>query len=126
MKRIDRAAKHPGFAERFQQAVTRSGVKDTQKSLAKLLGVSEVMIWSYKNGEKLPRMAMAVKIAETFNTSVEWLLQGSGSAVKENSPTYQIGSTPSKTTKDIMALLKTLSEDQRKEVLNILKKTFKA
>ena len=124
MKKPNRGKKHTGFAKRFQQVVTRSGVEDTQRSLAKLLGVSEVSIWNYKNGEKLPGMAMAVKIADTFDSSVDWLLQGRGSPVRENSPIYHIGTPSSQTTKDIITLLKTLSEDQRKEALNILKKTF--
>ena len=66
--------KHPEFAKRFNQAVSLSGVESTQKALGKLIGVSEVMIWSYRNGEKLPRMAMALNMAEIFGVSIDWLL----------------------------------------------------
>jgi transcriptional regulator with XRE-family HTH domain len=117
--------KHPDFAERFKQAVRQSGVKDTQKELSKLFGVSEVMIWSYKNGEKLPRMAMAISIAEKLNTSVEWLLQGTGSAIKEPMATYD-ASPLKKSTREAIDLLESLSEAERKEALKLLKKTFKS
>ena len=108
--------KHPEFAKRFQYAVTQSGVKDTQKSLAKLFGVSEVMIWSYKNGEKLPRMAMAISIADKLNTSVEWLLQGTGVATRDPAAEYQ--PTPLyKTTQAVVDILEILSESDRKLAL---------
>lgn len=70
--------KHREFSKRFNQAVEASGLPATQKALGKLLGVSEVMIWSYKNGEKLPRMSTATRMAEKLGVSVEWLLTGSG------------------------------------------------
>ncbi len=59
-----------GFAERFRQAVSHAKVEDTQEALGKLLGVSSVMIWSYKTGEKLPRMATAVRISEKLGVNV--------------------------------------------------------
>ena len=120
--------KHPNFAKRFNQAVSLAGVASTQKALSKLLGVSEVMIWSYRNGEKLPRMAMALKIADEFGVSVDWLLQGNGDPVNrvvaENTPTYK--SKPlRKSTKAIVDLVETLTEAERKKALKILSLTFK-
>ena len=112
--------KHPEFAKRFQYAVTQSGVKDTQKALAKLFGVSEVMIWSYKNGEKLPRMAMAISIADKLNTSVEWLLQGTGTAMREPAAQYQ-PTLLYKTTQAIVDILEEMSESERKHVLKLVK-----
>lgn len=70
--------KHPDFAQRFQEAVASAGVPDSQDELGRLLGVSGVMIWSYRNGEKLPRMATALRIAEKLGVSVNWLLMGEG------------------------------------------------
>ncbi|WP_444890023.1 LexA family protein [Microbulbifer sp. DLAB2-AA] len=70
--------KHPDFAKRFKQAVTHAGVEDTQEALARLFDVSTVTIWSYRNGEKLPRMSTATRIAETLGVSVDWLLTGAG------------------------------------------------
>ena len=119
--------KHPKFAERFNQAVALSGVESTQKALGKLLGVSEVMIWSYRNGEKLPRMAMAVNMAEKFGVSVDWLLQGTGKpinlAVAEKSAHYK--SKPlRKSTQAIVDLTEQLTEAERKKAHKILSLTF--
>lgn len=70
--------KNPGFAKRFRTAVKYAGVEDTQQALSRLLGVSPVTIWSYRNGEKLPRMSTATRIANKLGVSVDWLLTGSG------------------------------------------------
>jgi transcriptional regulator with XRE-family HTH domain len=67
------------FGERFREACADSGLKDTQDDLAKVFDVSGVMIWSYRNGEKIPRMARAIHIAKVLDVSVEWLLTGRGS-----------------------------------------------
>lgn len=66
------------FAERFRKAVAQAGVEDTQEALGRLLGVSSVMIWSYKTGEKMPRMSTAVRMAEKLKVNVSWLLSGTG------------------------------------------------
>ena len=120
--------KHPKFAKRFNEAVALAGVESTQKALSKLLGVSEVMIWSYRNGEKLPRMAMALKMAEEFGVSIDWLLQGRGDPVdretSENSPTYK-AKPLRKSTKAIVDLVETLTESERKKALKLLTLTFK-
>ncbi len=70
-----------GFAERFKQAVCHAGVEDTQEALGKLLGVSSVTIWSYRNGDKLPRMKKAAEIAQALGVNVNWLMTGSGAMV---------------------------------------------
>lgn len=119
--------KHPKFAERFTQAVALSGVESTQKALGKLLGVSEVMIWSYRNGEKLPRMAMALKMADEFGVSVDWLLQGTGEpvnlAIAEKTAKYKTRPLR-KSTQAIVDFVGTLTEAERKKALKILTLTF--
>lgn len=119
--------KHPEFAERFTEAVALSGVESTQKALGKLLGVSEVMIWSYRNGEKLPRMAMALKMAEVFGVSIDWLLQGRGQpvyyAIQEDSPEY-VTKPLRQSTQNIVDFVDTLSEADRKKALQVLELTF--
>jgi transcriptional regulator with XRE-family HTH domain len=120
--------KHPKFAERFNQAVALSGVESTQKALGKLLGVSEVMIWSYRNGEKLPRMAMAINMADEFGVSVDWLLQGTGEpvnlAIAESSAKYNVRPLR-KSTQAMVDFAETLTEAERKKALKILSLTFK-
>lgn len=121
--------KHPKFAERFNKAVALSGVKSTQKALGKLLGVSEVMIWSYRNGEKLPRMAMALKMAEEFGVSIDWLLQGTGEPINygiaEQSASYKTKPLR-KSTQSIVDFSESLTEAERKKALQILQLTFAA
>lgn len=70
--------KYPEFAQRLIQAIKASGLPDTQAELATLFGVSGVMIWSYRNGDKMPRMSTAIRIADALNINVEWLLTGKG------------------------------------------------
>jgi transcriptional regulator with XRE-family HTH domain len=119
--------KHPEFAKRFNHAVSLSGVESTQKALGKLIGVSEVMIWSYRNGEKLPRMAMALNMAEIFGVSIDWLLQGKGQpiyyGIEEDSPQYH-PKRLRKSTQNIVDFVETLSEVERKKALQILELTF--
>jgi len=119
--------KHPHFAERFNKAVALSGVKSTQKTLGKLLGVSEVMIWSYRNGEKLPRMAMALKMAEEFGVSIDWLLQGNGEPIhydQSDAAHQQKNKLLRKSTQAIVDFAETLTEAERKKALQILSLTF--
>lgn len=117
--------KHPKFAERFNQAVALAGVESTQKALGKLLGVSEVMIWSYRNGEKLPRMAMALKIADEFGVSVDWLLQGNGKPVHFIETENGARQAPlRKSTQVIVDFLETLTEAERKKAFKILSSAF--
>lgn len=66
------------FAVRFKEAVEQAGVEDSQEALGRLLGVSGVMIWAYRSGEKLPRMSTATRIAEKLGVNVNWLLTGQG------------------------------------------------
>jgi transcriptional regulator with XRE-family HTH domain len=61
---------------------------DSQEQLGRLLGVSGVTIWSYKTGEKLPRMARAIEIARALGVSAEWLLTGQSSKEIEFSPIH--------------------------------------
>jgi transcriptional regulator with XRE-family HTH domain len=121
------AMKHPKFAERFNKAVALSGVESTQKALGKLLGVSEVMIWSYRNGEKLPRMAMALNMAEEFGVSIDWLLQGTGEpinlATTEKSAKHKVKPLR-KSTQAIVDLVEQFTEAERKKAHKILSLTF--
>ena len=116
--------KHPEFAKRFKQALAHAGIKDSQRELSKLLGVSEVMIWSYKNGKKLPRMAMAIKIANAFNTTVEWLLQGTGRAVREPVAEYDTTGGNTAIARELMTYVESLNASEQEEALHLLKKHF--
>lgn len=73
------------FAKRFRLAVEHAGVEDTQAALGKLLGVSGVTVWSYRNGSKLPRMKKAAEIAKALGVNVNWLMTGQGDMVDHSS-----------------------------------------
>lgn len=101
------AMKHPQFAARFREAVEHGvkskGVVNTQEGLARLFKVSGVMVWSYRNGEKLPRMSTAVRIANALGVDVNWLLTGAGDMLGQSGGA---GETPVRegSTPDVVAL----------------------
>ena len=70
--------KYPEFATRLHEACEDAKVPITQESLGKFFGVSGTMAWYYLNGEKLPSMDKAIKMASKLGISVEWLLTGKG------------------------------------------------
>lgn len=70
--------KYEAFAKRFNQMLIESNAPTKQKELAKWLGVSQPTISDYKNGVMLPKMEMAIIIAEKFGCCVDWLLTGRG------------------------------------------------
>ncbi len=90
--------RNTAFAARLIEAINESGVPDSQSALGQLFGVSGVMVWSYRNGEKLPRMNTALRIASALGVNVEWLLTGSGpkhskpASLRENGASYNLGS----------------------------------
>ncbi len=116
--------KHPEFAHRFREAVSRAGVKNTQKFLSKYLGVSEVMIWSYKNGEKLPRMSTAIRISDRLGVSVQWLLQGFKS-VEEDRADYRVPIKYVPSTQAIIDFVEELNEPQKEKALEMLRIAFR-
>ena len=53
--------------------------KISQKDFAEILGVSNVVLSRYENGERKPDYDMLIKIAEYFDVSVDYLLGKSNS-----------------------------------------------
>ena len=62
------------FNIRLQQALSNAGM--SQKELAQKAGVTEAAISHYLKGDRLPRFAVAVTLAETLNVAVEGLMSG--------------------------------------------------
>lgn len=54
----------------------RAGV--TLRDAAKEMGFTASALNSYENGEKLPSIRFAVKIAEYYKVSLDWLLGATG------------------------------------------------
>lgn len=104
--------KNEEFAKRFKQAVKYAGVPDTQDALGKLFGVSGVTIWSYRNGDKLPRMKRASEMARILGVNVNWLMTGEGQMVDSN-----------QLTEEEIEILKTYREAVQEDQLYLLQTT---
>lgn len=70
--------RYPEYASRFRWLWNESDAPKVQKELAKWLEVSQPTISDWLNGEKLPSMDTALKIADRFKCAVEYLLTGKG------------------------------------------------
>lgn len=74
--------KYPDYARRFRLLCAEADAPKVQKELAKWLGYSQATISDWLNGEKLPSMDTALKLAEKFDCCVEYLLTGKGDKYK--------------------------------------------
>lgn len=70
--------KNQAFALRLRTLLDEAGIDATQPAVARAFGCSVTMAWNYLNGEKLPGMANAIKIATRLGCCVEYLLTGRG------------------------------------------------
>lgn len=63
--------------------------KISQKDFAEILGVSNVVLSRYENGERKPDYDMLIKIAEYFDVSVDYLLGKSNSVQLSDEEEFQ-------------------------------------
>lgn len=63
--------------------------KISQKDFAEILGVSNVVLSRYENGERKPDYDMLIKIAEYFDVSVDYLLGKSNSVQLSDDEEFQ-------------------------------------
>lgn len=59
------------FANRLKEL--RNTLNITQKDFAEKIGITAAALSSYENNLKNPSIAVAKRIAETFNVSIDWL-----------------------------------------------------
>ena len=74
-------AKHPDieFGNRLQRLINEAGLSHlTGDELGKRFGVSGPMLTYYRQGDKLPAMRTAIRMAVALNCCVEYLLTGRG------------------------------------------------
>ena len=64
------------FWERFEQALEDN--KITASELSRTIGVASSVIYAWKMRDSIPRADIAVKVAEELNTTVEYLVTGTG------------------------------------------------
>ena len=67
-----------GFAFRFREACDERFPGATQEEIAKAIGVSQPTISDYMQGNKLPKIARAIRISQVLHVCVQWLLVGTG------------------------------------------------
>ena len=70
--------KYIEYSARFKQCLNETDAPKKQKELAAWLDYSQPMINYWINGEKLPSMDAAIKIAGKFGVCAEWLITGNG------------------------------------------------
>ena len=73
----------------------------TQKELASAVGISYNTLQSWITKDRLPDAEQALKIAQTLNTSIEYLVTGKTAAQKDIKPQVQ----------DLLPKLKNLSDE---------------
>lgn len=61
----------------------------TQKELASAVGISYNTLQSWITKDRLPNAEQALKIAQTLNTSIEYLVTGKTSSTKDIKPHVQ-------------------------------------
>ena len=87
----------------------------TQKELAVWRGVSQPVISDYKNGVMLPKMEIAIIMAEKFGCTVEWLLTGRGNKYLDQKNDYMmdISHLSDKQKVDLKTFINSLSEERQ-------------
>lgn len=101
------------FAVRFKSIRTQKGF--TQLEMAEFLDCSQQTINVWESGQHTPKIAMLVKIADSFGVSVDWLLG-------RKEPVKVITEIP-QDAKVIVDLYRKFNNDGRKEaekMLNLL------
>ncbi len=60
----------------------------SQETLAEMLDVKAATISNYEKGKRKPKIKMLIKISETLNVSLDYLLGRDKLVIKENSENY--------------------------------------
>ena len=61
-----------GFSERMKAAIDALNI--SQKYLAEQIGVTEVTMSRYINGQRMPKAPILSKIAEALGVTIDWLM----------------------------------------------------
>lgn len=76
-------------AKRLKGLQVDKGLK-TQKALAEWLDVSTSIVCDWLNGDKLPSMDTAIRLAEKFDCSLDWLMTGRGTRNPDRTTIYDM------------------------------------
>lgn len=129
------------FIRRLQDILDERDMK--QKELADLIGVSEVTISRYMNGERVPRIDIISSLAKALNTTTDYLLGNSDiktliqlAGLFDVSIDYLIGWIPQKDSienndlkydESLLAIAKAkekMSDEDKIRMMNMLKLMF--
>ena len=66
------------FSDNLRYAREKMGY--SQKDLAKLVGISQQVVFSYEMGVKVPNIILGYQIAKKLDTTVETLVNGTGNS----------------------------------------------
>lgn len=70
------------LAKRIQEAIAMMDVSGN-KQAAKGMGISDVQLYRYLNGQSIPTIAPMVALAKASGTDLNWLLMGEGEKNRE-------------------------------------------
>jgi len=113
------------IGERIKQARLEKGL--TQEKLGNLIGVSKVSVCGYETGNRTPTMAMFLKLSESLNVSVDYMLGNDVMAVSEEGESYNVSIAKEdleiiKELKNNRELYNMLCSDARRTIQLIIRK----
>ncbi len=102
--------------DRLQQALN----VESDSELSKAIGVNRATLGNWRNRNSVP-YSICINICERENLSIDWLLTGEGEILRQKSRT-----SDNEIDKDIIAsMLEDLNEDQKLEVLLVIKEKMR-
>lgn len=116
MRKHPRKERKMEFSKILKQLREKSGY--TQEQLGSVLNLSKNAISHYENETNTPNLDTLIKIADTFDISVDYLVGRT-----KNSIPYSVLSknyTPETCVEDILHMLMSLDRSHRSTIINIL------
>ena len=76
------------FWDRLEKSLDDNNV--TASELSRNIGVASSVVYSWKIRDSIPRADIAVKVAEELNTTVEYLVNGTGDNITQSKNTFLV------------------------------------
>lgn len=97
----------------------RKAVDKTQDQVSEACGFSRIALTRYETGTRMPKTEFAARLAEYYGVSVDYIL-GRDDPPPSSGPAILIEKEAG-ARKDILSLVKTMSDEQYEIALNVLK-----
>ncbi len=102
--------------DRLQQALN----VESDSELSKAIGVNRATLGNWRNRNSVP-YSICINICESENLSIDWLLTGEGETSRQKSIT-----SDNEIDKEMIAsMLEDLNQDQKREVLSVIKEKMR-